>query len=436
MYKVLVSEQQLFDNNLRVYDVIKFFAERCDLKTSTADMLIYKNFGNETISVINKEVYDQLIKDEVSFSDYATDYMIRDYPFLHEEDVDKYFESHVCEQDMPVLGTDGIPKYVVLKGYKGKDNCYICKVLSGISDYNLSVNADMTVSCNCKLREAGQLGNLKNESFFDIYNSEHVSNVRKRLFEGFLPTASCRFRCRELMQVPVSVGKYYLENYTVPKIIMFENTSICNLRCRGCFNAYIDNSIASIDDVNNLSEKMREEGIKKVNLFKYGETFSDKELKTKVQIIREKNPDIIIDVSTNGMLLDREYAFESALMMNLITFSLDGVDDETLSEFQTGAVFSQIYQNMKNLVTERNRRGLKSPAVRWKYVLFNHNQSDEYINKAFRLADEAGVDYLDFVVGFNEEKPSNAINESDVFYDWMKKYKFRYNTNMLSFSIR
>jgi len=53
---------------------------------------------------------------------------------------------------------------------------------------------------------------------------------------------------------------------------------------------------------------------------------------------------------------------------------------------------------MKDLVAYRNRRSQTGrPEIEWKYVIFNWNDRKELIQRAVRMAEEAGVDRIGFV---------------------------------------
>lgn len=248
-YKVLVRDIQIFNEKFTIGDVYKHFAERANLETTSADMLFYCDFSPKMVSVITKRMCDDLKIRNVPTTDLAIDYMDSYYPFITEEQVNDFVKT-TCTIDTPVINDEGIPQYVIMKGYQKTDRTehFICNVLSGLSTYDLSVNADMTVSCGCMLRKAGQIRDLRKQTLQEIYSSEYVANLRKKMYDGFLPSVSCFMRCIELKQVPSSLAKYYLTNYSVPKGIMFENTSICNMRCKSCYNAYIDHSTVSLED--------------------------------------------------------------------------------------------------------------------------------------------------------------------------------------------
>lgn len=428
MYKVLVSDRQFFSDSYTVGDAVKFYAERADLKTDSADMLFYYDVDNSKVKgVITKMLIDKLVREGVELSELAKDYVDADYSMIYEDEVDTFVKK-VCPKDTPVLDLYGRPIYVILKGYIKTDRSehYICKVLAGLSSYDLSVNADMTVSCNCMLRVAGNLGDLREQSLEEIYSSDEVVSMRKGLLNGYLPTVSCAKRCGELMQVPKSYGMYYLNNYSVPKSIMYESASACNLKCKGCFNQYIERKKTTLEDTIKFADECKKEGIKYVHMFKYGEPFIDNEIGEKIDIIRNANPEIEIIISTNGVLLDVGDNMESALKVNRLIFSLDGIDDETVLGFQTNSQFNRVYDNMCNLVKLRNETKTQALSIVWKYVLFEHNDSDEMINKVFEMAQVAGVDSIEFFVGFNTDNSSPALWKSDVFVKYMEKYKFNF----------
>ena len=47
---------------------------------------------------------------------------------------------------------------------------YYCSALAGESDYSLTVNSDLTVSCNCQDYDGtGHIGDLRTGSFEEIY---------------------------------------------------------------------------------------------------------------------------------------------------------------------------------------------------------------------------------------------------------------------------
>lgn len=105
---------------------------------------------------------------------------------------------------------------------------------------------------------------------------------------------------------------------------------------------------------------------------------------------------MIIGITTNGILLDTDEKREAALLTDRVRFSIHGVDDTTMREYQRGAFFDRAYENMKRLVQYRARNGAVRPKIEWKYLLFNWNDRVEMIRRAVGLAREANVDTISF----------------------------------------
>ena len=59
---------------------------------------------------------------------------------------------------------------------------YSCGALDGVSEYNLTINSDQTVTCNCQDYEGiGQIGNLKQNSFEEVFFGAKAQQFRDLL---------------------------------------------------------------------------------------------------------------------------------------------------------------------------------------------------------------------------------------------------------------
>jgi len=77
---------------------------------------------------------------------------------------------------------------------------FVCSALQGTSEYNISINCDMTVSCNCQDDGAGILGSLDDNSFEEIFFGSTANAFRASLAKGKLPILTCA-RCSELKRI-------------------------------------------------------------------------------------------------------------------------------------------------------------------------------------------------------------------------------------------
>jgi pyruvate-formate lyase-activating enzyme len=278
---------------------------------------------------------------------------------------------------------------------------FYCNALNGTSDYNISVNCDMTVACNCADHDAsGIIGDLATESLKEIFDGARARMFRARMARGTLPIPQCA-SCPEVRLVPEERARYYETHYSTPvQGIMIENTIRCNYSCRSCTRPRITatrkKKSLSLDDVRRLSDMLAEYGIQSLYYFKLGETFLSPTIAEETDIIRAANPGIEIKVETNGSVIDSQAARDAALMMNRVRISIDGPNDRVMRRYQRGGRFGTVYRNMKDLAAYRNGRGRTLPLIEWKYVVFNWNDREWMLSEAIERAREAGIDGISF----------------------------------------
>jgi len=280
---------------------------------------------------------------------------------------------------------------------------YYCKALQGESEYNICINSDMTISCNCQDYDgAGQLGDLGRKSFEDIFFGATAQRFRRKLLEGHFPVSVCA-GCAELLETTAD-PEHYLTGCSLPHIgIMVENTVLCNLQCVACRRDQLLRTrkkvSMSLDDIRKVAQIFQKHHIQRCHFFGLGEPFLSKHVYDEVSILRQLNPSLQICTSTNGHFLQGEDKIRATLMMDLIYFSIDGASQETLEKYQKGGDFSRALCNMDLLVRARNRSGSRIPVIEWKYVVFSWNDSEQEIERAIKLAKESGVDAISFWQG-------------------------------------
>jgi len=285
-----------------------------------------------------------------------------------------------------------------------KGEAFYCNALSGRSDYNICINSDMTVSCNCvDIDGSGHIGDLSVNTLEEIFQGETASRFRKLLSQGIIPIGRC-LTCRELIKSPRAEAKAFVTNYTTPKRgIMVENTVQCNLKCINCQRAAILKTRKklkmSLADIEKVAQSIKSSNIAVISFFNLGEPFMSDAIDEEISILKKYNPNTPIYVSTNGLLLNRENKREAALKMDYVFISLDGATNESVRKYQAGGNFEITYKNAKELIRLRNSRNLVKPVIEWKYVVFNWNDSEAEIEKAVELARAANFDLLSFWAG-------------------------------------
>jgi pyruvate-formate lyase-activating enzyme len=292
-----------------------------------------------------------------------------------------------------------------------------CRALAGESDYNICINSDMTVSCNCRdFDGTGHIGDLTTQTLEEVFAGATPAAFQSALYEGTMPTSVCAI-CPERAVLPAERVADGPAACRVPTLgIMVENTARCNLRCPLCDRQRLldtrRQSSLSLDDVDRVAAMLAHHGVRRVYYFNLGEPFSSASIREEVETLKSHLPSAQIFTSTNGVLLDRPGALEAALLMDYVYFSIDGIDQETLERYQRGGDFERSFGNMKRLVAMRGERGralggTRLPIVEWKYVLFRWNDRADHIRRALERAEDAGVDRLTFVPG---EAPAREMS--------------------------
>jgi MoaA/NifB/PqqE/SkfB family radical SAM enzyme len=182
--------------------------------------------------------------------------------------------------------------------------------------------------------------------------------------------------------------------------ILLENTVICNVDCIGCAREGAANirtkKTMPLDELSQMADLTARLGMQRIFYLNLGEPFLSPGITRELPLLREKNPNAYIRISTNGVLLNTDAKREAALNLSDIQFSVHGINDEMCGKYMMRGSFEKAFDAMKQMAAYRDARGLKMPILEWKYLLFNWNDSPETIQKAITMAKEIGVDMISF----------------------------------------
>ena len=279
-----------------------------------------------------------------------------------------------------------------------KGQRFLCRCLAGESEYNLTVNCDLTLSCTCQDYDgSGHLGDLNQHPFREVFFGPVANRFREELAKGKLPIMTCA-RCCDLQRVPKS------QPTPQPRLpyrgMLLENTVRCNIDCIGCDRqsaARIRKTLQmDLDKLSRMADLVHELGLQQLFYLNLGEPFLSPNIGPELSLLRQKNPNCRIVISTNGIVLNTDAKREAALYASEILFSIAGVNEPMLKKYEHHGSFQKAYDNLKALVAYRNARGLTRPVLEWKYLLFNWNDHPRAIAQAIELAKAAGVDIISF----------------------------------------
>ncbi len=275
---------------------------------------------------------------------------------------------------------------------------YFCNALAGESEYDITVNSDLTISCSCMdYMGDGHLGDLKKNTFEEIYYGPVAQRFRDTLAQGKIPIPTCA-RCHDLYRLKKG------EQPPKPRLpyrgMLLENTVICNVDCIGCAREGAANirtkKVMPLGELSQMADLAARLGMKRIYYLNLGEPFLSPTICQELPLLRSKNPQAKILVSTNGILLNTDAKREAAFNLTQVMFSIHGISNEMCGKYMLRGDFDKAFDAMKQLVAYRNAHGSQYPIIEWKYILFNWNDHPKTIARAIEMAKEIGVNIISF----------------------------------------
>ncbi len=173
-----------------------------------------------------------------------------------------------------------------------------------------------------------------------------------------------------------------------PKLIVFEVTNRCNLRCRMCAQSVRDFKYADMPF--EIFEKMRPalEHARDVSLFGWGEPLLHRRFLDMLDLVSQYPPDVF--VLTNGMLLDEQIGERFiANRLRYLNFSMDAPEPELYNYIRRGGDFHRVVGNIKRFRAQCEAAGY-CPYMRTVAVLMRSNI--KLFPDFIRLSADLGMD--------------------------------------------
>lgn len=176
-----------------------------------------------------------------------------------------------------------------------------------------------------------------------------------------------------------------------PVSVTIEPTNICNLRCPVCetgANA-LDRKpqMMSYEEFVKIIDKVGP-GANHVMFYYMGEPFLNRDIYSMIRYAR--NMGLYVMTCTNGDMVDPESLYEAGI--NLISFQIGGVTQETHNIYRINSSLSRVMDNMSKYLQIIHSRGRKpgEHQVELGFIVMRHNESD--IEEFLRIAKGMGVD--------------------------------------------
>jgi hypothetical protein len=257
------------------------------------------------------------------------------------------------------------------------------------------------------------LGDTKTSSVAEIWNGATASQLRQDIvnggskFCGDCPLKLPLKKDEAPPQRPLDVG-------ALPSRLYIECTAACNISCaQSCCapeTGITRTRNAGMLDYAIFQKVVDEAGptLGRIDFFNYGEAFLHKRALDMVEYIKSRFPHVYLYTSTNGLALTEDGARRLGRSgIDEVTFSIDGATAESYVKYRQRGDFDKAIRNLAALTDEKRKIELDVPFVNWRYILFNHNDSDAEMEQARRMAAEIGVDRLSWEI---TDHPENMFS--------------------------
>jgi radical SAM family protein len=257
------------------------------------------------------------------------------------------------------------------------------------------------------------LGDTRTASVSAIWTGETASALRRDIVGGgskFCGDCPLKLPLKKDEQPP----QRGLDVGALPSRLYIECTAACNISCNQACCApetgITRTRQAGMLDYDLFTRVVDEAGpsVGRIDFFNYGEAFLHKRALDMVEYIKSRYPHVFLYTSTNGLALTEDGARRLARSgIDEVTFSIDGATAETYAKYRQRGDFTKAIRNLKALCDEKKKHGLDVPFVNWRYILFTHNDSDEEMARARKIAAEIGVDRLSWEI---TDHPENMFS--------------------------
>jgi hypothetical protein len=244
------------------------------------------------------------------------------------------------------------------------------------------------------------LGDARTDAVAAIWTGERLSTLRRDINAGgssFCGTCALKLPLKKGEAPP----QRDLNVRPLPSRLYIECTAACNISCaQACCapeTGITRTRQAGMLDFELFRRVVDEAGpsLERIEFFNYGEAFLHKRAIEMCEYIKARFPNVYLYTSTNGLAFNEEQVRRLVRSgIDEVTFSVDGATQESYAKYRQRGDLAKAVANMRAAAGEKHAIGRDVPFLNWRYILFTHNDSDEEMDLARRIAADVGVDRL------------------------------------------
>lgn len=281
-----------------------------------------------------------------------------------------------------------------------------CRILR-----QLTLTADGHLTCDDSNGYSIKLGHVTSSPGWNIKHTTTgaiYQHIRASFARGAVPWPGTCETCDCL-----APGSAPLDTLDRSIRLMVEPTLACNISCPCCRRRQVISRGRSLTDLDpavlgSLCRSCRDNGIdiEHVHYLGWGEPLLHGDFQGLAEAVRKNAPDTAQEVTTAGNVVFKEQVGSAPL--DRIVVSCDGARQSSYELYRREGRFSLV----RAFMVDSKIFGSPTTFVEWKYILFEHNDSDEELIEAQKLAESIGIDSILFVVT-NSKWKSNRFAAGD-----------------------
>ncbi len=242
-----------------------------------------------------------------------------------------------------------------------------------------------------------------------------LADVDRDLVKSFLLSMGVHAGYYGTKTVRANRDKY---NCNIPFTILFDPTSACNLKCKGCWAAEYGHSMQlSLDEMRSIVSQGRDLGTH-FYMLTGGEPLIRK---ADIITLASENPECTFLIYTNATLVDKKLCDDIKKCGN-ITLALSIEGDEASNDFRRGdGAYRTTIDAMKLLKAEKLLFGI---SVCYTSKNINQVTSDEFLDKMVDMGVKYAFYFNYMPVGKDADKSLIPTpSQRKYMYFWMKKVR-------------
>lgn len=224
--------------------------------------------------------------------------------------------------------------------------------------------------------------------------------------------------------------------------VQIENSSICNARCPQCVREIIPNDKSWLKETyleTDFFDRIPDEVYQQTKIFFFcgniGDPCAAPNFLDVCRLIRKKNPNLTIKISTNGGLRSTKFWQELASIVgdkSEVIFAIDGLED-TNHIYRVNVEWKKVLENVKAFIDAGGK-------PYWQYITFKHNQHQ--VEEARELSKKLGFQKfivkpshrfaLDEIMGIDRRGNNDILIEPPDHTELLHKVMFQRKSTTLS----